>query len=98
MQRLRFTKDYDHHWPSGAETAFKAGWSGPVKDEVATAALAKGVAEPSEGSAADDGLSGNIMQLQKIARDEGIDVGEARTVPEYQAAITTGRAAKSPPA
>lgn len=42
---VTFAADYDHHWPSRAVTAFKAGWSGRVKREVAVAAGAKGVLE-----------------------------------------------------
>ena len=44
MPRVRFTADYDHRWPSRAITAYKEGWSGPVKREVAEAAIRKGKA------------------------------------------------------
>lgn len=42
MPHVKFEKDYDHTWPSRAVTAFKAGWSGNVKDEVAAAAIKSG--------------------------------------------------------
>jgi len=42
MKRILFSSNYDHRWPSGSYTAFKAGWSGPVKDEVAEEAIRKG--------------------------------------------------------
>lgn len=34
-----FDRDYDHKWPSGAVSAFKKGWKGRVKREVAEAAI-----------------------------------------------------------
>lgn len=40
--RIRFSDDYDHKWPSGAETAFKAGMELPVKREVGEAAIGAG--------------------------------------------------------
>lgn len=40
---VKFAKDFDYTWPSRAMTAFKAGWSGRVKAEVAEAAKAAGV-------------------------------------------------------
>jgi hypothetical protein len=39
MARVKFDHDYDHLWPSGAMTAFKANWEGSVKAEVAEAAV-----------------------------------------------------------
>lgn len=45
--------------------------------------------------AAGGSLPGNVMKLKKIARDEGIDVGDAKTVPTLQAAITAARTAKA---
>lgn len=42
--KLRFTKNYNHKWPSRAVTFYPAGYCGTVKREVADAALAKGVA------------------------------------------------------
>jgi len=42
MPIVKFKADYDHTWPSRAVTAFKRGWSGPVKQEVATAAKKAG--------------------------------------------------------
>lgn len=43
-----FKKDYDHVWPSRAVTAYKTGFKGRVKAEVAEAAIAAGAA--TEGS------------------------------------------------
>lgn len=45
MSKVRFTADYDHRWPSRARTAFRKGWEGRVKREVADAAIAAGKAE-----------------------------------------------------
>lgn len=45
---IRFTSDYNHRWPSRAETAFKADMVCFVKDEVAELAIAKGKAEETE--------------------------------------------------
>ena len=39
MPHVTFERDYNHKWPSRAVTAFKAGWSGRVKQEVADAAV-----------------------------------------------------------
>jgi hypothetical protein len=39
-------------------------------------------------------LPGNVMKLKSIAKAEKIDCGEARTAPEYRAAIIAGRTAK----
>ena len=44
MKRVKFNRDFDYTWPSRAVTAFKDGWSGPVKDEAADAAIAAGAA------------------------------------------------------
>lgn len=54
MPYVRFHAGYDHNWPNRAVTAYPAGWSGPVKREVARAAVAAGRAElltpPPEGA------------------------------------------------
>ena len=34
-----FDKGYNHKWPSGAVTEYRAGWRGSVKREVAEAAV-----------------------------------------------------------
>jgi hypothetical protein len=59
MARVKFSADYNHRWPSGAETAYKAGWEGTVKAEVVEAATAAGKArtvrapaKPSDGTKA----------------------------------------------
>lgn len=44
MPYLIFDADYDHVWPSRAQTAFKRGHRGRVKKEVADAAIAAGKA------------------------------------------------------
>lgn len=45
---VEFTHDYDHHWPSGAVTAFKVGDIMHVKAEVAHDAIKAGAAKKSE--------------------------------------------------
>lgn len=40
---VKFKTNYDYVWPSRAMTAYKAGWSGRVKKEVADAAERAGV-------------------------------------------------------
>ncbi len=42
-KKIKLKTDYDHEWPSRAVTAFKAGRTYTVKDEVAAAAEKKGV-------------------------------------------------------
>jgi hypothetical protein len=44
MARVKFSAPYDHEWPSGAVTAYRNNWEGSVKEEVAVAAVAAGVA------------------------------------------------------
>ena len=48
-------------------TRFPAGWSGPVKAEVAERAKALGVL-------ADDAMPTDRAELEKLAADEGVDV------------------------
>ena len=49
---VRFGANFDYTWPSRAVTAYKAGWQGRVKAEVAAAAEAKGVlVEPVDAAA-----------------------------------------------
>lgn len=45
MPQVKFVQDYNHTWPNRAQTAFKAGWEGNVKAEVADAAIALGRAK-----------------------------------------------------
>ena len=46
-RRVTFARDYDHKWPGRtAYTAFKAGWSGRVLEEVAERAAAVGALVP----------------------------------------------------
>ena len=40
-------------------------------------------------------LPRNVTQLKKIARDEGIEIGDAKTADALQAAIVAGRKAKT---
>ena len=40
--RIRFSDDYDHPWPSGAETAYKAGMELTVPRTAGEAAIAAG--------------------------------------------------------
>jgi pyruvate/2-oxoglutarate dehydrogenase complex dihydrolipoamide acyltransferase (E2) component len=67
MAHVKFASNYDHRWPSGAETAYRAGWSGNVKVEVAEAAKAAGVL-------ADDAMPNDRPGLEKLAADEGVDL------------------------
>ena len=41
-------------------------------------------------------LPSNVMKLKAIAKAEGIDCGEAKKAPEYQAAIIAARMAREP--
>lgn len=94
---VTFRRNYDHTWPSGAVTAFKAGWTGTVKREVEEAAGAVGAIDGSRTPRAPEPLPRNVPKLKKIARDEGIDVGEATTADEFVAAIEAARLALSAP-
>lgn len=67
MPRVTFAEAYDHIWPSRAMTRFPAGWSGPVKAEVAERAKALGVL-------ADDAMPTDRAELERLAADEGVDV------------------------
>ena len=49
--RVRFTKHYDHRWPSRAVTHFPQGYEGTVKREAGEAAIAKGRAVEVTGKA-----------------------------------------------
>lgn len=52
MRTLKFTKMYDHVFPSRGMINFPEGYEGPVKDEVADAAIEGGFAtEAKSGSA-----------------------------------------------
>lgn len=81
MAHVTFSRDYNHRWPSRAITAFKAGWTGTVKAEVAEAALEKGAATRSTKPATrrgderlpDSGRSGNLDR-QDHAHDVGAGV------------------------
>lgn len=87
---VTFSRDYNHRWPSGAETAYKAGWTGPVKREVEEAAAAAGALSGTRAPRVDE-LPRNVPKLRKIARDEGVDVGAARTADDFVAAIEAHR-------
>lgn len=45
MPLVKFLQKYDHTWPSRAMTCYPAGYVGPVKREVARAAIEAGKAE-----------------------------------------------------
>jgi len=45
-QRIKCTEDFNFTWPSRARTSLKKGFTGPVKEEVAKAAIKAGAAEP----------------------------------------------------
>lgn len=67
-ERVKFARNYDHTWPNRAMTAYKAGFEGPVKAEVAERARALGVLD--EAGAMPSTRDG----LEKLAADEGVDV------------------------
>lgn len=108
-RKVTFAKNYDHRWPSRATTAFKAGWSGPVKDEVYEGAKAAGALsdEEAEFVATDsDALPTTRAELEKLAGDEGVDVAAIEgtgsrgyvTNEDIGTAILASRAApKAPP-
>lgn len=77
MPRIKFIRDYDHRWPSRAITAFKVGWTGSVKTEVAQAAVPKYATPapkyakaPDDGRLPDSGRGGNLDRS-----DDAHDVG-----------------------
>lgn len=55
MARWRFTKDYDHKWPSRAVSAYKAGFVGVLKREVLLGAQARSAVEPVDPPESDNG-------------------------------------------
>lgn len=97
MPHAEFRNDYNHRWPSGAETAYKAGWSGSVKGEVFDAATKAGALVGSRTPPRGE-LPRNVPKLKKLAKDEGIDLGDASTADEIIATIEAGRKlAATPP-
>lgn len=64
-ETVTFARNYDHTWPSRSVTAYKAGWSGRVKGEVAEAARAAGALE---------GLPTVRAELDALAVAEGVDL------------------------
>lgn len=48
---VKFKANFDYTWPSRAVTAYKAGWQGRVKAEVAEAAEKAGVLDSVDGNA-----------------------------------------------
>lgn len=89
--RVKFARRYDHTFPSRAMISYRAGWEGPVKDEVAEAAKAAGVLADDS-----DALPRNVPKLKAIARAEEIDLGTATTADDIIAAIVAARSAKLP--
>jgi len=78
MARITFTRNYDHRWPSRAITAFKAGWTGTVKAEVAELAQSKGVATPAPKAArpqSDERLSDSRRGRKLDRSHDAHDVG-----------------------
>ncbi len=67
-ERVTFARNYDHVFPNRAMVAYKAGWSGPVKAEVAERARAVGALAES------DAFPSTRDELEKLAADEGVDV------------------------
>lgn len=58
---------------------------------------AKSAAKAEAAATTGADLPNNVPKLKKLARDEGIDVGTAKSAAALQAAIVAGRAAKAPP-
>lgn len=52
-KKVTFSRDYDYTHASRAVTAFKKGWTGTVKDEIADAAGEAGALEGVTAKAAD---------------------------------------------
>lgn len=96
MPKVKFRDTYHHTWPSRAMSSFPAGWEGVVKQEVADAAAAAGALVGSRAPTGDE-LPRNVPKLRKIARDEAIDVGEAKTADELSAVIAAERTARATP-
>jgi hypothetical protein len=81
------------------ESAKRTGYFafGKDADSTADAAAALVASTPGAAPATPPGgpLPRNVTQLKKIARDEGIDVGDAKSADDLTAVITAGRAAKA---
>lgn len=69
---VKFTADYDHRWPSGAVTEFRAGMVVNVKQEVADEAIALKVAssttKPKDGDAGYE-TSGARLDTDRVRHD-----------------------------
>ena len=83
--RVKFTANYDHRWPSRAVTAFKAGWFGTVRREVAEAAIAKGKATA---------LRRPAKQANDAAASENADMGRSRGMAQPDDAHDVGRSVR----
>lgn len=77
MPRVKFTADFDYTWPSRAMTFYPNNWEGPVKEEVAEAAVRAGrarrtrlVADPAPSKGKGKG------RPRKARRVEGIKGGK----------------------
>lgn len=88
-EHVKFARKYDHTFPNRAMISYRAGWEGPVKQEVADAAR-------DAGALSDDGLPRNVPKLRAIAKAENIDLGEATTADEIVALITAARSTALP--
>lgn len=71
MPRITFDRDYNHRWPSRAVTAFKKGWTGSVKAEVAETAIPKyATAAPKRANVRADGRLPDSGRGRELARPD----------------------------
>ena len=84
-EHVKFARNYDHTFPNRSMISYRAGWEGPVKQEVADAAR-------DAGALTTDGLPRNVPKLRSIAKAEGVELGEATTADEIVALIVAARA------
>lgn len=89
--RVKFARNYDHTFPNRSMISYRAGWEGPVKDEVADGARAAGALDEES-----EALPRNVPKLKGIAKAENIDLGDAATADEIVAVITAARAGLLP--
>ena len=88
-EHVKFARAYDHTFPNRTMISYRAGWEGPVKQEVADGARDK-------GALSEDGLPRNMPKLRGIAKAEGIDLGDATTADDIVARIVAHRSGLLP--
>lgn len=65
MARVKFSRDYNHRWASGAETAYKNNGEYTVKREVADKAVKLGAAQELPGAGAEQDMRGRHVDDAK---------------------------------